>query len=177
MIWRACVPWTVRCGKQWPQEQPQRLQVVKISQKNVRWTCQTPLSTQAVEFARKMAKETIWLCLNEFDISIFIQNSFQMRLWLISQSLLGSALAFPLTPCPYLEVHPKNLFRWDCGSSLCWALPRATPLPSQRPPPTPCPTRWPPPTQWRGECTKYKYVWILDLCKNPDFEFLKMIST
>ena len=110
----------------------------------------------------KMAKETIWLCLNEFDISIFIQNSFQMRLWLISQSLLGSALAFPLTPCPYLEVHPKNIFRCDCGSSLCWALPRAIPLPSQRPPPTPCPTRWPPPTRWRGECTqehtKYKYV-------------------
>ena len=56
------------CGKQWPQEPPQRLQAVKISQKIALRTCQTPLSIKARESARKIAMETIPPRLNEFVI-------------------------------------------------------------------------------------------------------------
>ena len=57
------------CGKQWPQEPPQRLQAVKISQKIALRTCQTPLlSIQARESARKITMETIPPRLNEFVI-------------------------------------------------------------------------------------------------------------
>ena len=140
MIWRACVPWTVRCGKQWPQEQPQRLQVVKISQKNVRWTCQTPLSTQAVEFARKWQKKQFgfaWMNL------IFQFSSKTLFRWGCG-SYLRACWAVPLPfPSPHAHIWKfilklfsdeivAHLFAGPCpGQPPC--LPRGLPLPHALP--------------------------------------------